>query len=60
MEEITGNLAYDPRPAGARSLTGMAALRVRMGDYRVIYEVDDPGQAVTVVQVGHRREVYRR
>lgn len=43
-------LAHDPRPAGALSLTVMAALRVRVGDYRVIYEVDDPSRAVTVVQ----------
>ena len=53
-------LADDPRPAGAIPLTGTTGLmRVRVGDWRVIYQVQDAVLLVLVVQVGHRREVYR-
>lgn len=53
-------LASDPRPAGAIALKGHRPwLRVRSGDYRVIYSVDDAARVVTVAVVGHRREVYR-
>ena len=53
-------LATDPRPPGYRSLTGRRPyLRVRSGDYRVIYTVDDRPRIVTVAAVGHRREIYR-
>ena len=52
-------LADDPRPPGCVKLTGRQGWRIRAGDYRVIYEVDDMAQTVTVLHVGHRREVYR-
>lgn len=53
-------LAGDPRPPGVRALQGHRPwLRVRVGDYRVIYAVDDAARLVTVAVVGHRREVYR-
>ena len=53
-------LADDPRPAGARPLKGHRPwLRIRVGDYRVIYTVDDRDQVVTVAVVGPRRDVYR-
>ena len=53
-------LADDPRPLGARPLKGHRQwLRVRLGDYRMIYAVDDAARLVTVAVVGHRREVYR-
>jgi mRNA interferase RelE/StbE len=54
-------LATDPRPPGAEALQGYPPwLRVRAGDYRIIYAVDDQARTVTVAIVGHRREVYRR
>lgn len=53
-------LGTDPRPAGVKSLKGHRPwLRVRVGDYRIIYDVDDTTRTVTIVVVGHRREVYR-
>ncbi len=52
--------ADDPRPRNSRKLRGRESLRLRVGDYRVIYEVDDNRQVVTVFQVGHRRDIYRR
>jgi len=53
------DLGEDPRPAGCGKLTGRDGWRIRVGDYRVIYEIDDNRQALTVLHVGHRRDVYR-
>lgn len=53
-------LGDDPRPPAARALRGRAALRVRVGDYRIIYTVEDDVLLVVVVAIGHRRDVYDR
>lgn len=52
-------LADDPYPPGAKRLVGKGGLRIRVGDYRIVYEVYDSRLLVLVVQVGHRREIYR-
>jgi len=53
-------LAADPRPSGARALRGMpGVLRIRVADYRVLYQVHDDRLVVLVADVGHRREIYR-
>jgi len=53
-------LQHDPRPHGAIALRGMpGAYRIRIGDYRVIYTVDNGRLVVVVVDLGHRREIYR-
>ena len=53
-------LAVNPRPTGCRRLVGLADLwRIRVGDYRVIYEVDDGRRVVDVVAVRHRSDAYR-
>jgi mRNA interferase RelE/StbE len=52
-------LALDPRPAGAKALAGHPGLlRIRVGDYRVVYTVDDKVLVVLVLHLGHRRDVY--
>jgi len=53
-------LAQDPRPPGARALQGRFGLRVRVGDYRIIYTVADDVLLVVVVALGHRSDVYDR
>lgn len=53
-------LAKDPRPPGARALQGRPGLRVRVGDYRIIYTVDNDVLLVLVVRLGHRRDIYDR
>ena len=61
-ERIKGavqNLANDPRPAGCKKLTAREGWRIRVGDYRVIDEIDDAKQELTVLHVGHRRDVYK-
>jgi len=52
-------LANEPRPHGCEKLSGQEQYRVRQGDYRVVYGIDDAAQTVLVVKVGHRRDVYR-
>lgn len=59
MERI-GALADDPRPPGAEKLSTRERYRIRQGDYRIVYEVEDRVVTVWVVKVGHRRDVYRR
>jgi mRNA interferase RelE/StbE len=58
MARIRG-LAEDPRPPGGEKLSGHDRYRLRQGDYRVVYAVDDEERTVEVVKIGHRREVYR-
>ena len=54
-------LAEDPRPSGCRKLAGSKNdWRIRIGDYRVLYEIDEKTKAVRIMRVRHRREVYRR
>jgi mRNA interferase RelE/StbE len=54
------SLADNPRPAGCQKLMGRDAWRIRVGEYRVLYDIDDAAHAVLVVHIGHRRDVYRR
>jgi mRNA interferase RelE/StbE len=51
--------ASEPRPPGCEKLSGLEQYRVRQGDYRVVYGVDDEARVVIVVKIGHRRDVYR-
>jgi len=54
------SLADDPRPSGCEKLTGRSErYRIRQGDYRIVYGVDDSDPGVTIVKIGHRRDVYR-
>ena len=52
-------LADDPRPHGVQKLSGEERYRIRQGDYRIVYSIDDRLGVVDVVKVGHRREIYR-
>jgi mRNA interferase RelE/StbE len=52
-------LPADPRPAGCEKLSGQEKYRLRQGDYRILYSVDDSGSEVTVVKFEHHRDVYR-
>ena len=52
-------LNQNARPPGCLKLKGRDGWRIRAGDYRIIYEIDDKAQSITVLHVGHRRDVYR-
>lgn len=59
LDDSIDGLKDEPRPVGCEKLSGCDnRYRVRVGDYRVIYEIDDAELRVLVVIVGHRREVY--
>jgi mRNA interferase RelE/StbE len=58
IDRIAG-LASIPRPPGCEKLSGEEKYRLRQGDYRIPYQIVDRELIVTVVRVGHRREVYR-
>jgi len=53
------SLEENPRPRGVEKIRGKELWRVRKGDYRVVYDVDDDAKIVTVVRIGHRKDVYR-
>lgn len=57
-DRISG-LAEEPRPPGAKKLRGRADYRLRVGIYRILYDIDDDAGVVTVYRVKHRREAYR-
>lgn len=60
LVETAGTLATNPYPPGARKLIGTKdAYRVRVGDYRIIYEVQGKALIIQIIRVGHRREIYR-
>jgi mRNA interferase RelE/StbE len=58
MERLQA-LAIQPRPHGCEKMVGEERYRIRQGDWRVVYSVDDTLKAVTIFKIGHRREVYR-
>lgn len=52
-------LADDPRPPGCTKLSGEDAYRVRQGDYRILFTIDDADVLIEAIRIGHRRDVYR-
>lgn len=57
--DALSELKEQPRPPGCKKLRGESAWRIRIGDYRMIYEIHDKVLQIIIVTVGHRREVYR-
>ena len=52
-------LSSDPRPQGSQRLSHKEQYRIRQGDYRAIYSIDDDNLNVYIIKVGHRQEIYR-
>ena len=52
-------LSTDPRPPGSERLSGKDLWRIRQGNYRVLYSMDDSELIVLVIKIGHRHDVYR-
>ena len=53
------SLASEPRQASSEKLSAQSYYRIRQGDYRIVYSVDDTNHIVDIIKIGHRREVYR-
>ena len=58
LETLKG-LADTPRPRGVEKIKSAGLWRVRQGNYRIVYSIDDARKIVTVLRIGHRREIYR-
>ena len=58
VRDLTIGLGANPRPPGCKKLTGRDGWRVRAGDYRVIYEIDDGERRITILDIGHRKDIY--
>ena len=59
ITERISSLAEEPRPAGCQKLSGHNRYRIRQGVYRIVYSIEDKRLVVFVVNVGHRKDVYR-
>lgn len=59
LENHLLQLENDPRPAGCKKLKGRNAWRIRVGDYRIIYEIEDNILRIIVVDIGHRKDIYQ-
>lgn len=54
------DLSADPRPVGSEKLSGDDKFRVRQGNYRIVYSIEDDKLIVFIVKIGHRRDIYRK
>ncbi|MHC4173266.1 MAG: type II toxin-antitoxin system RelE family toxin [Planctomycetota bacterium] len=52
------SLTENPRPHGSQKLSGKEQYRVRQGDYRIVYSIEDKESLIDIVKIGHRREIY--
>ena len=59
ISEAITELSENPRPRGATRLVNRAEWKIRVGSFRVLYEIDDERQTVTIVSVADRRDVYK-
>jgi len=59
VRDAIRGLVAEPRPSGSKKLAGRNGWRIRVGSYRVIYEIDDSNHSIIILHIGHRRDVYR-
>ena len=57
--ERIASLQDDPRPMGSVKLASLSSYRIRQGNYRIVYKIDDAQLNVVVLKIGHRRDIYR-
>ncbi len=60
MVERIRLLASNPKPNGREKLSAQERYRIRQGEYRIVYSIDDAEKTVEIVKIGHRSEIYRR
>jgi mRNA interferase RelE/StbE len=59
LKKKIASLSENPRPSGCQKLTNEEGYRIRSGDFRIIYRIDDPSKEVIIYRIKHRREAYR-
>ena len=52
-------LSQNPKPIGAKKLINREGWRIKIGNHRIIYEIDKDNQTITILHIGHRKDVYR-
>ncbi len=57
--EAVRNLINTPRPKGVEKIKSAGLWRIRQGDYRIVYGINDDWKTITILRIGHRREIYR-
>jgi len=57
--EVVKDLGNTPRPKGVEKIKTAGLWRIRQGDYRIVYSIDDSEKTVIILRIGHRREIYR-
>lgn len=60
LAEVIADLIKDPRPPGVKRLVGRHGYRIRKGNYRILFTVDEAAKTISIFRIGHRRDVYRR
>jgi len=60
VDEAIISLKANPRPIGCKKLKPFDLFRIRVGSYRVVYQIDDKRRKVVIIGIGHRREIYRK
>jgi len=58
IKETIRDFSNNPRPHGCKKLVNRPGWRFRVGDYRIVYDIDDNSKTVEILDVGHRREIY--
>ena len=53
------SLTENPRPKGSKKFSGQEQYRIRQGDYRIVYSIEDKNSLIDIFKIGHRREIYR-
>lgn len=59
LADVLDDLSKDPRPPASKKLVQQEGYRVRKGDYRILYVIDDKNRLVRIYRIGHRKEIYR-
>ena len=59
IQEGIDDLETNPRPTGVKKLSGIDGYRLRKGDYRILFTINDRSKEVRIYRIGHRREIYR-
>ena len=59
IQKLILSLEMEPRPIGAKKLKETTYYRIRTGDFRIVYSIDDKARLIKILSVGHRREIYR-
>ncbi len=59
LKDAIFDLAENPRPVGYKKLKGRDAYRIRVADYRIIYEINDEILLIDIIDLGHRKEIYK-